>query len=98
MMSFEVVYVIKFTLQIILPHLCSNPTAHRTNADGCGCGESNSDFSLGKAARYLYATPAGGFKTQAWELIFSSSTFLATVPTTCSRTLPSLKKRSVGML
>lgn len=24
----------------------------------CECGESNSDFSLGKAARYLYATLA----------------------------------------
>ena len=35
---------------------------------------------------------------QAWALIFSTSTFLAAVPTTCSRTVPCLKKRSVGML
>src|SRR5271156_5395161 len=33
----------------------------RSRFRGCGCGESNSDFSLGKAARYLYATPAGKF-------------------------------------
>jgi len=31
-------------------------------------------------------------------LIFSMRTFLAAVPTTCSRTAPSLKKRRVGML
>jgi len=35
---------------------------------------------------------------QAWALIFSTRTFLAAVPTTCSRTVPCLKKRSVGML
>jgi hypothetical protein len=36
--------------------------------------------------------------SQAWALIFSISTFLATVPTTCSFTCPSLKKSRVGML
>jgi hypothetical protein len=72
----------------------------------CECGESNSDFKLGKLTRYLYATLAKRFihllipnrLVQAWELIFSRRTFLAAVPTTCSRTVPPLKKRSVGML
>ena len=72
----------------------------------CECGELNSDFKLGKLTRYLYATPAknviGSPKTwpplQAWELIFSTRTFLAVAPMTCSQTLPSLKKRRVGML
>ena len=74
--------------------------------EGCECGESNSDFKLGKLTRYLYATLAEivgqpsrrSARRQAWELIFSTRTFLAAVPTTCSRTLPFLKKRRVGML
>jgi hypothetical protein len=65
----------------------------------CECGESNSDFKLGKLTRYLYATLAEiETGVQLCALIFSTSTFFAALPTTCSRTVPPLKKRRVGML
>jgi hypothetical protein len=90
--------------QVIVGGVSSSSPASSSAWCGCGCGESNSDFSLGKAARYLYATPAEKFiraanwPVQAWALIFSIRTFLAAVPTTCSRTVPPLKKRRVGIL